>query len=148
MSRILLSQFCLISWNCSFNPNAYVPDFELLRIAVNDLLPEGVDEGLGVQEQRTVRQGHVSLQKIKQIKMGKRTRKKCAKETLGREKETVADLKVLTNEKRGGLTTVLFDRSPFKLFTLKFSNKSIQPSSCERPKTAQRTLFLLFESNS
>jgi hypothetical protein len=57
-------------------------------------------------------------------------------------------LKVLTNEKRGGLTIVLFDRSTFRLFTVQFSNKSIQSSSCERPKTAQRTLFLLFESNS
>jgi hypothetical protein len=27
-------------------------------------------------------------------------------------------LKVLTNEKRGGLTVVSFDRSPFKLFLL------------------------------
>ncbi len=27
-------------------------------------------------------------------------------------------LKVLTNEKRGGLTVVSFDRSPFKLFSL------------------------------
>jgi hypothetical protein len=93
MSRILLSQFCLISWNCSFNPNAYVPDFELLRIAVNDLLPEGVDEGLGVQEQRTVRQGHVSLQKIKQIKMGKRTRKKMCKGNTGKRKRDSCGLK-------------------------------------------------------
>ncbi len=60
----------------------------------------------------------------------------------------ILDLKVLTNEKRGGFTMLLFDRSPFKLFTLKFSNKSIQSSSCERHKTTQRTLFLLFESNS
>jgi hypothetical protein len=28
----------------------------------------------------------------------------------------ITDLKVLTNEKRGGLRVVLFDRSPFKLF--------------------------------
>ncbi len=34
-------------------------------------------------------------------------------------------LKVLTNEKRGGLTVILFARSRFKLFTLKFSNKSV-----------------------
>jgi hypothetical protein len=33
------------------------------------------------------------------------------------------NLKVLTNEKRGGLRVVLFDRSPFKLFSLKFSLK-------------------------
>ncbi len=56
-------------------------------------------------------------------------------------------LKVLTNEKRGGLTVVSFDRSDFKLFTLKFPNKSVQSSSCERHKTAQRTLFLLFAIN-
>jgi hypothetical protein len=35
-------------------------------------------------------------------------------------------LKVLTNEKRGGLKVVAFDRFPFKLFTLRFSNKSVQ----------------------
>ncbi len=56
-------------------------------------------------------------------------------------------LKVLTNEKRGGLKVIAFDKPPFRLFTLKFSNKSIQPSSCERPKTAQRILFLLFANN-
>ncbi len=33
-------------------------------------------------------------------------------------------LKVLTNEKRCGLKVVLFDRSRFKLFALRFSNKS------------------------
>ena len=54
-------------------------------------------------------------------------------------------LKVLTNEKRGGLKVVAFDRSPFKLFSLKFSTKSVQAPSCERPKTTQRTLFLSFE---
>ncbi len=56
-------------------------------------------------------------------------------------------LKVLTNVKRGRLTLILFDRRRFQLFTLKFSNKSVQSSSCERPKTAQRTLFLSFEVN-
>jgi hypothetical protein len=50
-------------------------------------------------------------------------------------------LKVLTNEKRGGLKVVAFDRSPFKLFSLKFSTKSVQTPSCERHKTAPRTLF-------
>ncbi len=44
--------------------------------------------------------------------------------------------------KRGGLKVVAFDRSPFKL---RVSNKSVQALSCERPKTAQRTLFLSFE---
>jgi len=51
-------------------------------------------------------------------------------------------LKVLTNEKRGGLKVVAFGRSPFKLFMLRFSNKSVQYPSCERPRTAPRTLFL------
>ncbi len=50
-------------------------------------------------------------------------------------------VKVLTNEKRGGLTVILFDRSRFQLLTLKFSNKSVQSSSCERPKTVQRLLI-------
>jgi hypothetical protein len=59
----------------------------------------------------------------------------------------VSILKVLTNEKRGGLKVVEFDRSPFKLFMLKFSNKSVQSSSFERPKTAQRIMFLLFANN-
>ena len=56
-------------------------------------------------------------------------------------------LKVLTNEKRGGLAVVSFDRSGFKLFSLWFSSKSMQAPSCERHKTAQRTLFLLFANN-
>ncbi len=56
-------------------------------------------------------------------------------------------LKVLTNEKRGGLRVVSFDRSCFKLFSLLFSNKSMQAPSCERHKTVQRTLFLLFANN-
>ncbi len=56
-------------------------------------------------------------------------------------------LKALSNEKRGGLGVVSFDRSIFKLISLKFSNKSVQAPSCERPKTTQRTLFLLFANN-
>jgi hypothetical protein len=56
-------------------------------------------------------------------------------------------LKVLTNEKRGSLTVVSFDRSRFKLISRKFSRKLVQAPSCERPKTAPRTLFLLFASN-
>jgi hypothetical protein len=55
--------------------------------------------------------------------------------------------KVVTNEKKGGLEVVAFDRSPFKLFTLRFSNKLVQAPSSERPKTTQRTLFLSFEIN-
>jgi hypothetical protein len=46
----------------------------------------------------------------------------------------MSSLKVLTNEKRGGLKVVAFDRSPFKLFTLRFSIKSVQAPSCKRPK--------------
>ncbi len=57
-------------------------------------------------------------------------------------------LKVLTNEKRGGLRVISFDRSPFKLFSRKFWKESVQGPSCERHKTTQRTLFLLFASNS
>jgi hypothetical protein len=56
-------------------------------------------------------------------------------------------LKVLSNEKRGGLKVATFGRSPFKLFSLKFSAKSVQALSCERLKTTQRTLFLLFANN-
>ncbi len=55
--------------------------------------------------------------------------------------------KVLTNEKRGGLRVVSFDRSCFKLFSLLFSNKLMQAPSCERHKTVQRTLFLFFANN-
>jgi hypothetical protein len=54
-------------------------------------------------------------------------------------------LKVLTNEKRGGLKVATFDWSRFKLFSLKFSAKSVKALSCERLKTTQRTLFLSFE---
>ncbi len=37
------------------------------------------------------------------------------------------------------------DRSTFKLFLLRFSTKSMQVPSCERPKTSQQPLFLSFE---
>jgi hypothetical protein len=56
-------------------------------------------------------------------------------------------LKVSTNEKRGGLKAVTFDRSLFKVFSLRFSRNSVQAPSCKRPKTTQRTLFLSFEIN-
>ncbi len=56
-------------------------------------------------------------------------------------------LKVLTNEKRGGLKVAEFDKSPFKLFTQRCSNKLVQAPSCEIPKTSQPTLFLSFEKN-
>jgi hypothetical protein len=51
--------------------------------------------------------------------------------------QSCVPLKELTNEKRSGLTVILVGRSRFQLFRLKFSNKSVQSSSCERPKTAQ-----------
>ena len=58
-----------------------------------------------------------------------------------------ACFKGVDNEKRGGLKVATFGRSPFKLFSLKFSAKSVQALSCERLKTTQRTLFLLFANN-
>jgi hypothetical protein len=56
-------------------------------------------------------------------------------------------LKVLTNEKRGGLRVISLDRSPFKLISQKFSKESVQAPSYERHKTTERTLFLLFANN-
>ncbi len=56
-------------------------------------------------------------------------------------------LKVLTKEKRGGMNLLSFDWSPLKLFSLRFSKESVQTLSCERPKPAQRNLFLSFENN-
>ncbi len=53
----------------------------------------------------------------------------------------------MTIDKRGGLNSVSFDWSRFKLFTLKFSKESVQTPSCERPKNSQRTLCLSFEIN-
>jgi hypothetical protein len=60
----------------------------------------------------------------------------------------LGSLKVLTNEKRGGLRVISFDRSPLKIISRKFSKESVQAPSCERHKTTQRTLFLLFANNS
>ena len=54
---------------------------------------------------------------------------------------------MLTNEKRGGLKVVAFDRSSLKLFTLRFSNKSVQAPSCKRSRTTPRTLFISFANN-
>jgi hypothetical protein len=56
-------------------------------------------------------------------------------------------LKVLTNEKRGGLRVISFNRSPFKLFSRKFSKESVKAPSCDRPRTAPRTLFVSFANN-
>jgi hypothetical protein len=39
--------------------------------------------------------------------------------------------KGIDHEKRGGLKVASFDRSHFKLFTVKFSHKSVQDSSCD-----------------
>jgi hypothetical protein len=69
------------------------------------------------------------------------------KKTRSKKFPDTVPLKVLTNEKRGGLKMVEFDKSPFKLFTLRFSNKSVHVPSSEMPKTTQRTLFLSFEIN-
>jgi hypothetical protein len=55
-------------------------------------------------------------------------------------------LKVLTSEKRGGLTVTLFDGFRFQLFTLKFSNISVQPSSCERPKLLSEPCFYYLQT--
>ncbi len=59
-----------------------------------------------------------------------------------------SSLKVLTNEKRGGLRVISFDRSPLKIISRKFSKESVLAPSCERHKTTQRTLFQLFANNS
>jgi hypothetical protein len=48
-------------------------------------------------------------------------------------------LKVLINEKRGGVRVISYDRPPFKLLSQKFSKESVQAPSCERHKTTQRT---------
>ncbi len=63
------------------------------------------------------------------------------------EEKSCCGTKVLTSEKIGGLKVVACDRSPFKLFKLRFSNKSVQAPSCKRPETTQRSLFLSFEIN-
>jgi hypothetical protein len=55
-------------------------------------------------------------------------------------------LKVSTNEKRDGLSVVSFDRSPFKLFSLKFSNLLVQAPSCESYKTAPRPCFYYLQT--
>ncbi len=41
---------------------------------------------------------------------------------------------------------VAFDRSPFKLFSLRFSTNSVQAQSCERPKITRRTLSLIISN--
>jgi hypothetical protein len=49
--------------------------------------------------------------------------------------EVRSTLKVLTNEKRGGLKVIAFARSSFTPFSWRFSNKLVQAQSCKRPKT-------------
>jgi hypothetical protein len=49
--------------------------------------------------------------------------------------------------KGGGVIVKSFNRSPFKLFSRKFSKESVQAPSCERHKTTQQNLFLLFANN-
>ncbi len=44
---------------------------------------------------------------------------------------TSTNLKVLTNGKRCGLKVLSFDMSRLKLFTLRFSNKSVRAPSCD-----------------
>jgi hypothetical protein len=56
-------------------------------------------------------------------------------------------LKVLTNDKRGGVRVTSFDRPPFKLLSRKFSKDSVQAPSCERHKTLSEHLILLFAIN-
>ena len=55
-------------------------------------------------------------------------------------------LKVLTNEKRGGLKVVEFDRSPFKLFTLKFSNKLVQAYPVKGLKLLREPCFYYLQT--
>jgi hypothetical protein len=56
------------------------------------------------------------------------------------------NLEVLTNEKRGGLKVVAFNRSDFKAIHAEIF-KQIGTSCGERPKTTKRNLFLSFEIN-
>jgi hypothetical protein len=58
-----------------------------------------------------------------------------------------SDYRYWLRRKEVGWILVLFDWSRVKLFTLKFSNESVQATSYERPKSAQRTFFLSFEIN-
>jgi hypothetical protein len=49
--------------------------------------------------------------------------------------------RVLTNEKRSVLKVVSFDKSPFMLIMLRFSNKSVQAPSSEGPKLLSKHCF-------
>ncbi len=61
--------------------------------------------------------------------------------------KTKSSMKGMTTGWRGRLKVVAFDRSPFKLFTLRFSDKSVPAPSCERPKIRSEPCCLLFEIN-
>jgi hypothetical protein len=62
-------------------------------------------------------------------------------------RKIIPRLKVLTNDKRGGVRVTSFDRPPFKLLSRKFSKDSVQAPSCERHKTLSEHLILLFAIN-
>jgi hypothetical protein len=47
----------------------------------------------------------------------------------------------ITSEERGGLELAAFVRVLFKLFTLKYSNKTVKTSSCEIPKLLSEPCF-------
>jgi hypothetical protein len=55
-------------------------------------------------------------------------------------------LKVLTNEKRGRLAVVSFDRSRFKLFSRKFSNKFVLPRPVRGLKLLREPCFCLLKA--
>jgi hypothetical protein len=55
------------------------------------------------------------------------------------------NLKVLTNEKRGGLKVVAFDKSPFKLFTLRFSPNLCRPHPVRGLKLLSEPCFCHFK---
>jgi hypothetical protein len=43
-------------------------------------------------------------------------------------------LKIFSSKKRDGLKVLSVDKSRFKLFTLRFSEKSVQTPSCDGPR--------------
>ncbi len=59
--------------------------------------------------------------------------------------ETLACLQSsnLLNSKISLTANFFKDRSPFKIFSLRFSTKSVQAPSCERPKTAANTVSII-----
>ncbi len=55
-------------------------------------------------------------------------------------------LKVITNEKRGGFSVVSFDRSPFQLFSLKFSTNWCRPHPVRGIKLIREPCFYYLQS--